>query len=68
MTCRIVEASIEVSASPLSCAGISVAAEGAFDSDSSSAKAQKAPPPPEYENLWLFLLQLECRENTGQVQ
>ena len=68
VTCKIVETATKVSASPaLSCAGNSVAAESAFDSDSSSARAQKAPPPPEYENFCLFLLQLECKENTGQV-
>jgi len=63
VTCRIVETSIGISASPLSYAGNSVAAEGALDSHSSSARAQKAPPPPEYENLCLLLLQLECKEH-----
>lgn len=66
VTCRIVETSVSL-CQPLHCAGNSVAAESAFNLESSSARAQKAPPSPEYEKLCLFLLQLECKENTGQV-
>lgn len=67
VTCRIVKTSVKISASPLSCAGNSVEAEGVFYLDSSTPRAQKAPPPLEYENLCLFLLELEYKGNTGGV-
>lgn len=44
VTCSIVETSVKISASPLSCAGKSLEAEGVFYLNSSSPGAQKAPP------------------------
>lgn len=67
MSCRIVETPVKISTSLLSCAGNSVEAEGVFYLDSSSPRAQKAPLPLEYENLCLFLLLLEYKENTREV-
>lgn len=64
--CKIVETSVKISASPLSCAGNSVEA-GVFYLNSSSPSAQKVPLLLEYENICLFLLELEYKENTGEV-
>ncbi|KAF2988551.1 hypothetical protein EK904_006205 [Melospiza melodia maxima] len=51
VTCSIVETSVKISASPLSCAGNSLEAEGVFYLNSSSPGAQKAPPLLEIEEL-----------------
>lgn len=45
-----------------------MAAEGAFNLHSSSARAQKAPPPAEHENLCLFVTAGMQREHwTGTL-